>query len=142
MPDARQRAARLRQLIDISGATAIKWEVGLRPFARPADDVATILTAIRVETNGVAQKPDTRHFWDRAFDGIDLPDDPERDLRDDDPELIDAAWIVERTMVEDLTSVGAACRNSSLANVCRRLSAIGTFPTSWWRSGHWRTIAH
>ena len=102
MSDTRQRVARLRQLIDVSGAAAIKWEVGLRPFARPAHDVATIVTAIRVEANGVAQLPNTRRFWERAFDGADLPDDPDRDLRDNDPELIDAAWIVERTLVEDL----------------------------------------
>ena len=102
MPDTRQRVARLRQLIDISVATSVRWEIGLRPFARPADDVATIVTSIRVQANGVPEQPNTRRFWDRAFDGVDLPDDAERDLRDDDPEIIDATWIVERTMVEDL----------------------------------------
>ncbi len=102
MPEQRQSVSRLRELINVASATSIQWDVEKRPFARPPDDVMTIVTSMRVERDGRPQPPNTRRFWERALDAVDLPDNPERDLRDEDADLIDAAWIAERLLVEKL----------------------------------------
>ena len=102
MPEQRQSVSRLRQLIDVASATSVQWDVEKRPFARPPDDVVTIVTSMRVDTDGRPQPPNTRRFWERALDAIDLPDNAERDLHDADADLIDGAWIAERLLVEKL----------------------------------------
>jgi len=102
MSERRQSISRLRELIEVAGRTSVHWDVEKRPFARAPDDVTTLVTSMRVDSTGRPQPPNTRRFWERAFEGLDLPENPERDLRDTDGDLVDAAWIAERTLVETL----------------------------------------
>ncbi|MEO5738994.1 MAG: hypothetical protein ABIS29_00170, partial [Vicinamibacterales bacterium] len=121
MSERRQSVTRLRQLIEVAGATSVKWDVEKRPFARAPDDVATLVASMRVDSTGRPQPPNTQRFWERAFEGLDLPENPERDLRDTDGDLIDAAWIAERTLVEQLDD---RRRRVSQVTVGQRLSEL------------------
>jgi hypothetical protein len=94
MPNQAQRVDRFKAL-----ATAVtayrEWHLRTQPFARSSHDLAMTLTRIAADARGMPGAPASRGFWSRVFAGVDLPDDPERQLRGVDETPIDAAWLVE-----------------------------------------------
>ncbi|MEQ1912051.1 MAG: hypothetical protein ABMA15_24735, partial [Vicinamibacterales bacterium] len=72
------------------------WGVPERPFSRPPDDAIVMLTRIRADERGVPVAPSWRAFWSQAFDGVDVPHDSKRLLRNLTKDgTIDAAWVAE-----------------------------------------------
>jgi hypothetical protein len=72
------------------------WGVPERPFSRPPDDPILLLARIEVDDRGVPVAPSWRAFWSQAFDGLNVPDNPERLLANLEKDgAIDAAWMAE-----------------------------------------------
>lgn len=99
--DAGVRAERFKSLVaTLDGFPGPGPE---RPFDRPPEDPAIMLTRIAVGADGVPVGPARRIFWSEAFDGIDLPGDPVHSLRNmAEDGLIDAAWLAEAVVAADV----------------------------------------
>ncbi|HEV3141240.1 MAG TPA: hypothetical protein VGY57_12020, partial [Vicinamibacterales bacterium] len=66
-------------------------------------DVALMLTRVRVQPSGEPAPPASRVFWRRAFDGVDVPDDPARLLKNLQEEgVVDAGWLAQNVCVQDV----------------------------------------
>jgi hypothetical protein len=99
-PDA--RVSQFRALLAVSTGRT-EWDVGLRPFSRPVHDVTLLLTRVRVQLTGAPAPPAARRFWQRAFEGDDIPDDAVNSLRDlHDDGVVDAGWLAENVCVTNL----------------------------------------
>ena len=103
LPDPNGRVKQFKAVISAQNGRD-DWDVSLRPFARPAADISLLLTRVRVLASGAPAAPAARLFWRRAFDGADLPDNPDRSLRnveEDGP--IDAGWLADAVVAADAT---------------------------------------
>jgi hypothetical protein len=91
--DTRRRVERFRSLLSAIDAFP-GWAVEERPFNRPADDPVSMLMRVSVAPNGEPNGPSWITFWSKAFESTDIPDDPERLLKNVQQEgRIDAAWL-------------------------------------------------
>lgn len=96
MPDQAARIGRFSALVSSVSGSNPEWDIKTHPFARPPDDAALLLGQIEVERSGAPAAPASKLFWDRAFSGADLPNDPARMLKNAGAEgSVDAAWLVE-----------------------------------------------
>jgi hypothetical protein len=99
-PDA--RAEHLRALLAASAPSLAGWDPEIRPFRRVIFDPVHLLTATRVLPSGGLPAPAGRRFWSAVLSGTDVPDEPERMLRDDGPDVsVDAVWLVQQICVTD-----------------------------------------
>ncbi len=57
-----------------------RWEVLVRPLSRPTLDAAWVLQLVDVAADGRLKGPRWPRFWQLAFRGNELPNDPARDL--------------------------------------------------------------
>jgi hypothetical protein len=105
IPDAAERLDRFRALAAVAQKDKA-WDIKRATFVRRPVDVGLMLARIYVEPDGRPAPPAARLFWQRIFDGADLPDDPARRLRKlGDSEPIDAAWLADRVI--DATALDA-----------------------------------
>jgi hypothetical protein len=77
-----------------------EWSFDDSPFGRPRHDAALLLRLVPVDERGTPTQPAPRAFWDAAFGGTDLPDDP-RDAfeRVHAGAAVDAARLVEQILL-------------------------------------------
>jgi len=123
MPDARSRVDQFKALIAAS-ARRTDWDVNRSPFARPVHDVALMLARVRVDPDGRPAAPFARAFWRRAFESVDLPDDPARLLRSpQDDGVVDAGWLAENVCGDDVRTRGERLDQLSFAQ--RAFAAAG-----------------
>ena len=95
--DPSVRAARFDALLAAASAAEDDWQVSTRPFVRPLNDIAMLLTRVRADATG-APVLGRRQLWARVFERMDLPADPAALLRKVEPDadaVIDAAWLTE-----------------------------------------------
>src|SRR5262249_2959091 len=99
--DPGARVEQFKALLSAEGQFS-EWDVEQRPFMRPSDDATLLLMRVRVGQDGQPAPPAARLFWRRAFDGIDIPDDPARLLRNlQDEGVVDAGWLAQNVNVVD-----------------------------------------
>jgi hypothetical protein len=60
----------------------LEWHPDERPFSRMPADLAVALLQVRVDPTGRVRPPGWLRFWQRVFDGDDLPRNPARTLGD------------------------------------------------------------
>src|SRR5207253_7682 len=102
--EPRARVERFKSLLKAVDAFP-GWVVPDRPFRRPADDPVLMLMRIPVTADGEPRGPSWRGFWSQVFDGHDVPDDPERLLKNVRQDgRIDAAWLAESLLAAELQS--------------------------------------
>ena len=97
------RKERFAALAATSASAYTEYQPHLRPFLRAPMDVTMLLARVAVEPDGTPSAPNYRRLWDKAYDGVDLPDEPARqlkNLRQDGP--IDAAWLADQTMTREM----------------------------------------
>ena len=83
------------------------WVVPERPFRRPPDDPVLMLMRVPAAPDGEPAGPSWRAFWAHAFASTDIPDDPDRLLRNVRADgRIDAAWLAEAILAAELQSRG------------------------------------
>jgi hypothetical protein len=101
-PDASVRAEYLQALLSACTPSLVGWDPEIRPFRRVVFDPVHLLTAARVLPSGGLQSPAGRRFWSAVLSGSDVPDEPERILKADAPDVpIDALWLVQQICVTD-----------------------------------------
>src|SRR5258706_4093786 len=101
MPDPEARARAFKTLIGVAVGLG-EWNVNVRPFSRPVHDVTLLLTRVRVQATGAPAAPAARLFWRRAFEGTDVPGDPESRLAGLHGEgVVDAGWLAEQVCLHD-----------------------------------------
>jgi hypothetical protein len=97
MKDTGVRVDRFRTLVSLQSSGNKAWEIKATPFHRPPDDGQTLLVRTRAEPDGSPSRPFWRVLWEHALGGIDLPDDPAKQLRNVQGDgSIDAAWLLDR----------------------------------------------
>jgi hypothetical protein len=101
MKDSGLRLDRFKSLLNaVEGYPS--WEVPDRPFSRLENDSIMMLMRVAVDAGGSPVGPSWRVFWSRAFDGIDLPDDPANQLKHvQEDGAIDATWLAEAIFAAD-----------------------------------------
>ncbi len=115
MPDPAARVSQFKALLAASAART-EWDITLRPFTRSIDDVALLLTRVRVQLTGAPAAPAARLFWQRAFEADDIPDDPVRLLSDPRKDgVVDAGWLAEHVCVQDVHARGERLDQLSFA---------------------------
>jgi hypothetical protein len=101
-PDPSARVEHLRELFTACTPSMAGWDPEVRPFRRIVFDPVHLLTATRVLPSGELPEPAGRRFWSAVLSGSDVPDEPERMLRTDAPDVpIDAPWLVQQICVTD-----------------------------------------
>jgi hypothetical protein len=94
--DPATRLRRFETLADLNKNLFAQWQPARLPFARPLDDIESILSRVRVERDGSPSLPAGRSAWARAFDGSALPLDATTASADaDGGDLVDASWLVQ-----------------------------------------------
>jgi hypothetical protein len=94
--DPATRLRRFETLADLNKSLFAQWQPARLPFARPLDDIESILSRVRVEHDGSPSPPAGRSAWAWVFDGADLPLDASAAPADaDGSDLVDAAWLVQ-----------------------------------------------
>jgi hypothetical protein len=93
--DPATRLRRFETLVDLNKSLFAQWQPARLPFARPLDDIESILTRVQVEHDGSPSPPAGRSAWAWVFDGSDLPVDATAPADGDNGDLIDAAWLVQ-----------------------------------------------
>jgi hypothetical protein len=102
MPDPARRVEQFKVLVRAEAAHR-EWNCEIRPFARPSHDPSQLLARVRVTPDGAPAPPAARLFWQRAFDGADLPDDPAGLLRNMQAGgTVDAGWLAETAGASDV----------------------------------------
>jgi hypothetical protein len=96
------RADRFRALATSGIAAYRDWHIRTLPFSRGSYDLAMTLMRVAVDEHGAPRAPAARAFWSRVFASNDLPDDPARQLRGNDEEPFDAAWLTEAVGAVDV----------------------------------------
>jgi hypothetical protein len=138
MPDPAMRTERFKALVNAAGGRD-EFNIDLRPFGRPIYDVSTLLMRVRVRPDGALASPAPRLFWQRAFESADVPDDPERRLRNlQEDGVADAAWLAEHICMADvrvraerldqLTFAQRAFADAPEADLPSELVAVRSFP--------------
>ena len=105
MKDSSARLEAIRALAVASLAASTDWRaVRSQPFVRQAYDLTTLLMRVRVDADGVPSAPSARAFWARVVEGVDLPPDPARLLKEsvEGERPIDVAWLAGLVGMGDL----------------------------------------
>jgi hypothetical protein len=97
------RLERFKAVAAVAEGVAGEWQPRVRPFIRPAFDLAMLLAHVRVGEDGLLPALRPRRFWSRAFESSDLSDDAAKQLRNlgEDGD-VDAAWIGEQVLSGDV----------------------------------------
>ena len=95
------RADRFKALVDVASTGLGEWQLKARPFGRASDDLAMLLSNVRVQPGGAPVQPRARGFWARVFDSTSL-DTPRsvKGLQEDGD--IDAAWLATTVLSGDV----------------------------------------
>src|SRR5262245_41492751 len=94
--DPATRLRRFETLAELNKSLFAQWQPARLPFARPLDDIETILSRVQVEHDGSPSPPAGRAAWAWVFDGSALPFDATAPADDGaSGELVDAAWLVQ-----------------------------------------------
>jgi hypothetical protein len=93
--DPATRLRRFETLADLNKSLFAQWQPARLPFARPLDDIESILSRVRVEDDGSPSPPAGKFAWAWIFDSSDLPLETTAALPDDGSDLVDAAWLVQ-----------------------------------------------
>jgi hypothetical protein len=98
--DPNLRLERFKAL-NSSTATALSgWDPVARPFARVLYDPAHLMMLTPVAPNGAPESLPWRRFWEKAFDGDDLPDRPENEVKNVEKDgVFDAAWMIDTVLL-------------------------------------------
>ena len=102
MPDPATRLERMVALSAAWSAAFRDWRVKTQPFARQTNDASAALLRVRVDRDGAPATPRSRAFWSRAFANADPEQGRETLTSPPDDRPIDAAWIIDATVVADL----------------------------------------
>jgi hypothetical protein len=92
--DPMMRLRRFEALANLNKSVFAQWQPARLPFARPLDDVESILSRVRVENDGSPSPPAGRSVWAFAFEGAELAVDASGPTGDGG-EPVDAAWLVQ-----------------------------------------------
>jgi hypothetical protein len=140
--DRVSRASRFQAVYAAFVQADSAWSVAEQPFSRPSFDAAHVLSVIDVTAAGQPAPPAYRKLWERAADGIDMPDPGDRQMRDPAEDgVVDAAFLVallegksspaRRAIVERLAfaqrNFGGAS-DTEMLDVLVALRAYGRFP--------------
>jgi hypothetical protein len=94
MKNSDARLKRFQALVDVNRNEFSQWQPTKLPFSRPLDDIASMLSRVRVEADGAPSFPAGRAAWAWMFEGFSLAADPPASwLATDADEPIDAAWL-------------------------------------------------
>jgi hypothetical protein len=88
------RIQRFKALADACIHSYREWHIDELPFARPLNDLATLLLRIRTTATGLPEFPAARAFWADVFETKAAEGST---TSNDRPELVDAAWLVGAT---------------------------------------------
>jgi hypothetical protein len=103
MKDPTVRIAKARSLATAIAAAYPEWPTLERPFVRPLYDWGTVVNSISINADGSPGLPAAQRLWARAFDMQDLPQDPARELREDERDgVLDAAWLAQTVALADV----------------------------------------
>jgi hypothetical protein len=103
LKDAGDRLARFKALASINRTVLPQWQPAKFPFSRPPYDLANLLGRVRLEPDSSPSFPATRSLWTWIFDGLDVPADlPRLPLHPSDDGPVDAAWLAQAIVSEDL----------------------------------------
>ena len=105
--DPLTRLKRFKALVDVNRTAVPQWQPARLPFTRPLHDIASILTRVRVESDGSPAAPWLRSAWTWVFDSGELPEGAPRfrpPPLDDGP--IDAAWLARMIVPLDTRDRG------------------------------------
>ena len=105
--DPLTRVKRFKSLVDVNRTAIPQWQPARLPFTRPLHDIASILTRVRVESDGSPSAPSLRSAWTWIFDSGELPEGAPRvrsAALDDGP--IDAAWLARMIVPLDTRDRG------------------------------------
>jgi hypothetical protein len=106
MPEPEARTRAFKALLAVSAGLG-EWNVNERPFSRPVHDATLLLTRVRVQPTGAPAAPAARLFWRRAFEGADVPGDPESRLAGLHEEgVVDAGWLAVQVCLQDQRTRG------------------------------------
>jgi hypothetical protein len=93
--DPATRLRRFETLADLNKSLLAQWQPARLPFARPLDDIESILSRVQVEHDGSPSPPAGRSAWAWVFDGPALRFDATAPADGDSSDLVDAAWLVQ-----------------------------------------------
>jgi hypothetical protein len=138
------RLERFRVLYRTFVGVDSEWSLHDTPFARPANDPATLLAVVAVSPQGSPVLPASTKLWTRAFERTDLPGPDARDMRDQAEDVVvDAAWLAEQlngllppqrrarmTQLAFGQRVFAAARPDEMQDVLVGLRGFARFPAA------------
>ena len=103
MPDPGQRRNRLKAFYSACAPALENWDPALRPFARSLYDPVQMLALSPAESDGRPGPLGYRKLWEKLFEGDDLPDRPENELKNLERDgVIDAAWIADTILLTNI----------------------------------------
>lgn len=105
MKDAAVRLRRFKALVAANRSAIPQWQPMKLPFTRPLNDVATLLSRVKVQPDGSPSPPAQRSAWTWIFAGLDVPArGPAQTAPDEGP--IDAAWLAQLLVAADTRERG------------------------------------
>ncbi len=100
--DERVRMDRFKSLVSVIHLEDSDWNVHEVPFARPLDDIGILLLNVQAGTNGAPEGPAALTLWSRAFESLDLPENPSKAIENaDEKGRVDAAWLADAILAGD-----------------------------------------
>jgi hypothetical protein len=106
IPDAGQRSERFRALAGIASSAFPEWHADNTPFVRPAHDLVSLLSHVRVTATGAPGPAQSRAWWSDVFAVAESDKEPQAVRATSTGEAIDAAWLADTLLRAHATDRG------------------------------------